>query len=392
MNIKVEKKNGVLEDWDKDKIIVAINKSAARVNIELTDKMTDKVLEYVHTHVHTENGVSSVRNIHGAVEGGLRIVNREIADSYANYRNYRKDVVAMWEDLYKKSKDLLYLGDRENANFNSALISTKGSLIKGYLTKELMKKFYLSKEEITAIEDGWVYIHDIRDLSFGAVNCVNQDIGTVLDGGFEMSGIKYKEPKSVLSALQVIGDVTLVATAQQFGGFTLPELDRVLVKYARKSIEKFTNEAIEFGIPNIGKYVNTKLEEEILQGIQSLEMKLNTVPCSRGDMAFVTVTFGNCDNPEDANIQRLIASGFMKTRMKGQGNGSPVVFPKLVYLHSEKQHEDPDQVKLFDLAIECSSRAMYPDYLSLDTGYVGELYQKTGKVVSPMGRSPLLPI
>lgn len=381
----VKKKSGEIVNWNVDKIKIAVTKSADRVNIHLTQLDFNKITEYVLDHLTPVNGLVSVENIHGAVEGGLRVVNRAVADSYANYRNYRKDTVEMLEDIYKKTKDVLWLGDRENANYNSALISTKGSLVRGYLTGELYKKYFMSKEELAAIKDGWIYAHDMRDLIFGHFNCCLFNIENVLSGGFEMSGIKYKEPKSILSALQVIGDVTLVATAQQFGGFTLPELDRVLVKYARKTIEKYTKEAEEFGIPDVQKYVDAKLDEEIKQGLQSLEMKLNTVPCSRGDTAFVTVSFGNCDVPEDADLQRRIASWILKTRMHGQGNGSPVVFPKLIYLHSLEQHKDPEQEKLFDLAIQCSSKVMYPDYLSLDAGYVGEIYKSTGKVISAMG-------
>ena len=60
----------------------------------------------------------------------------------------------------------------------------------------------------------------------GCINCCLFDIGSILRGGFEMSNVRYTEPKTVLSALQVVGDITLVATAQQFGGFTLAELDK----------------------------------------------------------------------------------------------------------------------------------------------------------------------
>lgn len=41
---------------------------------------------------------------------------------------------------------------------------------------------------------------------------------------------------------------------------------------------------------------------------------------------------------------------------------------------------------LFDVAIDCSSKAMYPDFLSLTgDGYIPEMYKKYGKVVSLMG-------
>lgn len=383
--INVIKKDGSVEPWNFNKIVAAISKSANRISTTLT---TDDVASIgMMIPLPAAPADIPVERVHGMVENALRKVRPDVAESYANYRNYRKDIVEIWEDIYQKTKDVLYLGDRENANFNSALISTKGSLVRGYLTKDLFKKFYLSKTELDIIEDGYLYFHDLRDLIFGSFNCCLVDMATVLRGGFEMSGVKYKEPKTLLSALQVIGDVTLVATAQQYGGFTIPEIDKILLPYALKSEARHQAEAIKYGIADPVQYVIDKMNEEIMQGFQSLEMKLNTVPSSRGDTAFVTISFGDVQETDEkaAAMQRAICAGILQTRMNGQGNGSPVVFPKLVYLHSEKQHEDPEQARLFEMAIECSSKAMYPDFLSLDAGYVGEVYQRTGKPVSPMG-------
>ena len=128
-----------------------------------------------------------VTRLHDVVEQSLHDLDVDIAASYMNYRNYKKEFVMAWEEIYQKSENVLYLGDRENANFNSALISTKGSLVRGYLTKEMFRKFYLSRDELAAIDKGYIYIHDIRDLIFGAFNCCLCDIGTILKGGFEMS-------------------------------------------------------------------------------------------------------------------------------------------------------------------------------------------------------------
>ena len=142
---------------------------------------------------------------------------KDVSESYAEYRYYKNNYAKTFEQLRQDADDVLRLGDRENANFDSALISTKGSLIKGYLTKSLYKQFYLSKTEKELIERGDIYAHDLRDLIFGSLNCLLWDTETVLKGGFEMSNVQYNEPRSVLSALQVIGDITLVASAQQFG-------------------------------------------------------------------------------------------------------------------------------------------------------------------------------
>ena len=60
---------------------------------------------------------------------------------------------------------------------------------------------------------------------------------------------------------------------------------------------------------------------------------------------------------------------------------------KLVYLYSKEQHEDPEQQKLFMTALECSSKCMYPDYLSIDSDYgtVSRIYKESGMITSPMG-------
>lgn len=388
--LNVLKKNGTTEEWNFDKVLAAIGKSARRVDATLSVDEVKQIKRRLNRRIKGKENIS-VLEVHNIVEAVLKDVTPRIGKSYSDYRNYKKGVVDSFEQLFQQTKDTLYLGDRENANFNSALSSTKGSLIRGYLTKDLFQKFYLSKNELQATKDGYIYLHDLRDLLLGNFNCCLFDIDTVLTGGFEMSGLKYKEPKSVLSAAQVIGDVTLVATAQIFGGFTLPECDKVLVKYCEKSYEQYLTEAQKYDIPDAEKYAEEKTIGEMKQGIQSLEMKLNSVPSSRGDTAFVTITFGNVDGSVNEKWQRLICHTILETRMNGQGNGSPVVFPKLVYLHSEKQHENVEQQRLFDKAIKCSSQAMYPDFLSLDNSEVGEIYKQSGKVVSPMGKQIYCP-
>ena len=219
-------------------------------------------------------------------------------------------------------------------------------------------------------------------------NCMLFDVQSVLKTGFKMADIEYTEPKTFLSACQVIGDITLSATAAQYGGFTLAEIDKVLVPYARKSILKHLRDARRWKIKDREGYACERVREEMRQGLQSLEVKLNTITSSRGDTAFVTFSFGCVDGKKKLNnyLQREICKQILETRYNGQGrNGIHVVFPKLVYLYSKEQHNDPDQKELFDIALKCTSKCMYPDFLSLDNGHAGDMYKLTGKVVSPMG-------
>lgn len=396
----VIKKDGTKEPFDINKIFDCINKAADRVGRVFPEEKKEGLEDFLYDYF-SDSPISKddikTSDLHLAVIKGLNAVNElEIADSYREYRDYKESYAKAWEDIRKSADDIIYLGDRENANFDSSLSSTKGSLIRGATTKALYKQFYLSKEEKELIKRGDIYIHDLRDMILNNINCCLFDIGNVLKGGFEMSNVKYSEPKSVLAALQVIGDITLVATAQQFGGFTLPELDKVLLPYCERTYYKAWQESYSTFTNATHaercEYAWNKLKEELRQGFQALELKLNTVPCSRGDFAFTTITFGTWDltlDDLDRDIMKLIGKTILQTRMKGHG-GTPVVFPKLVFLYDKnKIEEDAGHKELFEEAIKCSASCMYPDYLSL-TGdparnVVAQTYLSHGVITSPMG-------
>lgn len=214
-NIKVTKKDGTTECFDTDKIISAITKSADRIGRTMSKADFKEIIESLKLNL--TQSIVHVSDLHKMVVSTLKENYPDVAKSYQDYRDYKLTYAKDFDTLFQETKDVLYLGDRENANFDSALISTKGSLIRGYLTKKLYQRFYLTKREAELTRRGDIYLHDLRDLILGSTNCCLFDMETVLRGGFEMAGVKYTEPKSVLSALQVIGDVTLSATGQQFG-------------------------------------------------------------------------------------------------------------------------------------------------------------------------------
>lgn len=389
--MKIIKKDGTVEGWNGEKIKEAVYKAAARVNQYVEPDVLNKLVEKVHSCLIIDRDAPT-KDLHKEVIHYLKYFGlTAVAGSYQEYRDYKNTYAKSFEKVKDEADNVLLLGDRENANFDSSLVSTKGSLIKGYLTKELYRQFYLSKEEKELTKRGDIYIHDMRDMLMGSINCCLFDIGNVLRGGFSMSNVDYTEPTSVLSALQVIGDITLVATAQQFGGFTLAEIDKVLLPYAKKTYDSAFKKYFEqcnMEYDESCAMAMGDLRRELEQGFQSLELKLNTVPCSRGDFAFTTLTFGTWDimmDDLDRDIMRMIGETILKTRMRGHG-GKQVVFPKLVFLYDEnKINEDEDHKELFELAVKCSSKCMYPDYLSLNHGKAADIYKRTGAITSPMG-------
>lgn len=412
-NVTVIKKDGTHEAWCGGKIITAVKKAAERCNYAISDSQLETIAKEIKDSFPARIDAVTANELHVRVIAYLRILGyTAIADSYQEYRDYKNTYAKEFEKIKHEADGVLQLGDRENANFDSSLISTKGSLIKGYLTKSLYKQFYLSRTEKELTKRGDIYIHDLRDMILGSFNCSLFDVGNVLKGGFEMANVKYTEPKSVLTALQVIGDITLVASAQQFGGFTVAELDKALIPYCYKTYEaaKALYYSIKYDNANLSeeelekhyaadadaahKYAMFAVDRELHQGFQSLELKLNTIPSGRGDFAFTTITFGQW-NPKLPELERvffkLIGTAILDTREKGHGH-KQVVFPKLVYLYDEDYiKQDKYSAELFDAAVKCSSKCMYPDYLSLtgnpEKNKVAQVYLASGKkvIVSPMG-------
>lgn len=387
-DIKIMKKDGTKESYKVDKIVRAINKSATRTLIKLSDKEIKDICNFVTQRISELNEqVITVEEMHNLVEGALETLSPEVAASYRNYRNYKQDFVHMLDRVYQESQRIMYLGDKENSNIDSTLVSTKRSLIYNELSKQLYKKFFLTVEELQAIRDGYIYIHDMS-ARLNTINCCLFDVANVLKGGFEMGNIWYNEPQSLDVAFDVIGDIVLSASAQQYGGFTVPEVDRILEPYAIKSFDKYYKEFVDVGVADdvASEAAYKKVKIDFEQGFQGWEYKFNTVASSRGDYPFITVTSGL----NTSKFGRMCNIAMLDVRRKGQGkkgNKKPVLFPKIVFLYDKDLHGEGKELHdVFMAGIECSKKCMYPDWLSLTgDGYVASMYKKYKRVVSPMG-------
>ncbi len=384
--MQVIKKDGTKESFKEQKIINAVKKAVER-SLSTFSKY-DLLVGTVHTMLNKKNEVT-VDEIHSAVIRALERYAPAVAKTYSDYRNYKQDFIHLLDEVYVASQGIRFIGDKENANTDSALVATKRCLIFNELNKRLYRKFFMTAEELQACKDGYIYIHD-QSARLDTMNCCLFDIEKVMKGGFEMGNVWYNEPKTLDTAFDVMGDIILATASQQYGGFTVCEVDKVLAPYAVKSYHKYVSEFAEIaGFMDTAKahhYAMKKVERDFEQGYQGIEMKLNTVGSSRGDYPFITMTFGLGTNP----FEKMASKVFLQVHAKGQGKEGfkkPVLFPKLVFLYDENLHgvgkvsED-----VFEEALKCSAKTMYPDYLSLTgEGYVPSMYKKYGRVISPMG-------
>ena len=387
-DVKVVKKDGSKETFNVQKVVNAVGKSAYRALTKFTEEEKRHICQYVVEKVdELEQDEIPIPIMHNIVESALEQVKPIVAKSYRDYRNYKQDFVRMLDDVYKKSQSIMYIGDKENANTDSALVSTKRSLIFNQLNKELYQKFFMTTEEIQACRDGYIYVHDMsarRD----TMNCCLFDVENVLSGGFEMGNIWYNEPKTLDVAFDVIGDIVLSAASQQYGGFTVPSVDNILEPYAEKSYKKYIEKYKRLGIDDDTAEAEAYADvvREFEQGFQGWEYKFNTVASSRGDYPFITVTAGT----GTGRFAKLATISMLNVRRRGQGKKEckkPVLFPKIVFLYDENLHgPDKPLEDVFEAGVACSAKTMYPDWLSLTgKGYVASIYKQYGKIISPMG-------
>ena len=397
-NVIIVKKDGTREPFDGNTIIIAVGKSASRILVKFTKEEERAIVDHVESEIK-KRGLKEVpiAMMHSMVEAALVSINEEVAKSYRDYRNYKQSFVHMMDDVYTKSQSIRYIGDKENANTDSALVATKRSLIFNELNKNLYRKFFMNREELQACKQGYIYVHD-QSARLDTINCCLCNVGAVMKGGFEMGNVWYNEPKTLDTAFDVMGDVILSTAAQQYGGFTVPEVDKIMGPYAEKSFEKYKKEYLDlmsdvlnpaFAESLIDKaeaYAMEKVQREMEQGYQGIEYKLNTVGSSRGDYPFVTFSFGL----GTGKFEKMCAKTILNVHREGQGKKGfkrPVLFPKLVFLYDKNIHGEGKECNdVFEAGIQCSASTMYPDWLSMSgEGYISTMYQKYGTAISPMG-------
>ena len=186
----------------------------------------------------------------------------------------------------------------------------------------------------------------------------------------------------------MIGDIVLSAASQQYGGFTVPNIELILEPYAEKSyeagIERY--EGLGLSRERAEEEALKDVKREFEQGFQGLEYKFNSVSSSRGDYPFITMTAGT----GTGRFAKMATISMLDVRRRGQGkegHKKPVLFPKLVFLYDKNLHGPGCELEdVFEAGIRCSRQTMYPDWLSLTgEGYIASMYKKYGKIISPMG-------
>ena len=396
--MKVIKRDGRNVTYDAQKIINAIQKANKEVGvadrasmsqiIDILSKLSEKVEDTV-----------TVEEIQDFIEHKLMEYGKfNLAKKYILYR-YQRALVrkanttdeSILSIIKNTNKDV----GEENSNKNSAIASTQRDLIAGEVSKDLTMRVLLPKRIIKAHENGVLHFHDADYFIQSIFNCCLINIGDMLDNGTVMNAKLIESPKSFQVACTVMTQIIAAVASSQYGGQSVDI--KHLGKYLRKSKEKYLKSYREsFGNSIdediINKLVEARLKDELKSGVQTIQYQINTLMTTNGQSPFVTL-FLNMDTEfEYAEEVAMIIEEILNQRYQGIKNEKGVyitpAFPKLVYVLNEDNNLSGGKYDyLTKLAVKCSSKRMYPDYISAKK--MKEHYE--GNVFSPMGCRSFLP-
>lgn len=383
--IKLIKRDGKPMEYKPETMKALFRKSAGRILEQMSEEETEAAEKIFHDIIFSySEEVVPYEKWRDAVKAALKD-KPMVLRSFLNA--HQKENAWLFDDICTEMNRIDQNKDKSNGNTDSDLASSKRALIVDAVEKTVYRNYHLTPAQKRAFDEGYIYIHDMGHRR-NTFNCCLFDMETVLNGGFEMGEMWYDEPENLKKAFEVIGCVTLNAAAQIYGGFTIPQIDELLVKYAEKSFVKYTEKYISCGTDkNTAETLADKdIETDFFNGFYHLEEMFNSMISPRGDYPFITITFGTGTH-KYARAASLAAIEARKTGHGKEGFKKPVLFPKLVFLYDKNLHGKNGELhSLFKAAVKCSAKVMYPEYLSLtgEKGIVADVYKKYGKIISPM--------
>ncbi len=397
--MKVIKRDGHIVDYDKDKIFVAIGKANDELPEE--DRATDNEIKKIVKYIEGLNKKRIlVEDIQDIIEFKLMEAKRfDLAKHYIVYR-YNRALVrksnttdeSILSLIRNENKEL----NEENSNKNSVLASTQRDYIAGEVSKDLTRRILLPEKISKAHDDGVLHFHDMDYFIQPIFNCCLINIKDMLDNGTVMNGKMLETPKSFQVACTVTTQIIAAVASNQYGGQSV-EIKH-LGKYLRVSRDKIMKRVKKVLTGKVDKeviddLVAQELKKELSNGVQTIQYQINTLMTTNGQSPFVTLFLNLEENDPYIEENAMIIEEIIKQRYEGIKNEKGVyitpAFPKLVYVLDEHNCLKGGKYDyLTKLAVKCSSKRLYPDYISAKK--MRENYE--GNVFSPMGcRSFLSP-
>lgn len=397
--MKVIKRDGSTAEFDKKKIVLAIGKANEAVDFE--DRVTDaQINDIVEDIASRHRRRVLVEDIQDMVEEKLMELQKyQLMKAYMLYR-YERQLVRKANTTDESILSLIKNSNKEvmeeNSNKNARTASTQRDLIAGEVSKDLTRRILLPKNISKAHDEGAIHFHDADYFLQPIFNCCLINIKDMLEKGTVMNGKMIESPRSFQTACTVTTQIIASVASSQYGGQSVNIAH--LGKYLRRTKEKYIKQCKEqFGDTldeaTQKSFVDMRLKESLKAGVQTIQYQINTLMTTNGQSPFVTLFLYVDEKDEYIEENAMIIEEILKQRYEGIKNEKGVyvtpAFPKLIYVLDENNCLKGGKYDyLTRLAVKCSSKRLYPDYISAKK--MRENYE--GNVFSPMGcRSFLSP-
>ena len=390
--MKVIKRNGHEVNYDRNKIVIAIQK--ANDEVPFDERISDEKIQGIVAYIENlGTDTLQVEQIQDIIEQKLMAERKFVlAKKYIIYR-YQREMVRKSNTTDESILGLIRQTNKyameENSNKNAAVASTQRDLIAGEVSRDLTKRLLLPEKISKAHEEGIIHFHDADYFVQPIFNCCLINIGDMLDNGTVLNGKMIESPKSFQVACTVMTQIIAAVASSQYGGQSVDI--RHLGKYLRKSKNKYLAHYTEkFGSTlsseEIESLANDRMMDELKSGIQTIQYQINTLMTTNGQSPFVTLFLNLREDDPYKDEVALIIEEILKQRIQGIKNTSGVyvtpAFPKLIYVLDEHNCLKGGKYDyLTKLAVECSSKRMYPDYISakkMRENYDGEVFSCMG--------------
>lgn len=410
--LQIQKRNGTLVPFDRQKIINAVNKALIEVDGQLyeddTAKDIAKEIEDAMYDLDEEKATAvSVEDIQDMVEDELMQSERkDVARAYIRYR-YKQEVQREHEAVFiAPIREKLEARNVQNQNANVDERSFGGRLGEAaeVMTKEYAFDYIISKKSRENHMNNEIYIHDAGSYAVGSHNCLSLPIDPLMEKGFNTRQTDVRPANSISTFFQLLAVLFQLQSLQQFGGVSATHLDWSAVPYVRKSFYKHFLYGVkycqkgqmlglagtyeDFDLSNVKetwiktnasinddifvrneaayKYAMDMTTKETKQAVEGMYHNLNTLQSRSGNqLPFTSINYGTCTLPEG----RMVIKALLEGSLAGVGRiHKTSIFPCGIFQCMKGVNRKPGEPNydLYRLALKSTATRLYPNYANCD--------------------------
>ena len=396
--MKIIKRSGSEDIFDAAKIVAAIRKANDSVldYEKLTADQIEEIASNVETACENMKRSPSVEEIQDMVENQL--MNKRaftVARNYITYR-YKRAIVRKSNSTDQQILSLLECNNeevkQENSNKNPTVNSVQRDYMAGEVSKDITRRFLLPEDIVEAHEKGLIHFHDADYFAQHMHNCCLVNLEDMLQNGTVISETMIDTPKSFSTACNIATQAIAQIASSQYGGQSislahLAPFVQVSREKFRKQVQKeFESVGLDLDEEKINEVAELRVKEEINRGVQMIQYQVITLMTTNGQAPFVTLFLHLDENDEYIKENSMIIEEILRQRLEGTKNDAGVyvtpAFPKLIYLLDENNCLKGGKYDyLTRLAVKCSAKRMYPDYISakkMKENYNGNVFSCMG--------------